>query len=359
MSFLCPVVILFIGLGLGGGLYYASYRVRSRMQVIESAKPCQAGSPVEGLIKLHGTVKSVNPNAFLTSPIEHFRCVYYKLVIEELRQEYISSGRTKPKSAWVPIVEDSQSIPMVIADETGQINVDPREAELDFKVQRTHTNLFSDLPKDVMESLQARYKIVVSSGNILKQLRYTEVVISQNQEVFAVGECEIEDGQATLKPKEHPVLLTFRNEEQVLRTGRITTAVFKYAAIGVPALFLAFAIFAFMSMWSSSSTEHTAKRGNEEWVTKVKSMSFSERAAAAKKLATLPVVKSQIPEVAPELNGLLDSNSSSQRDAALAAIKKGWGSSVNEPALRRLQEKSTDEWVQKDVAAAFKKISKQ
>jgi hypothetical protein len=358
MSFLCPVVLLAIGLSLGGGLFYASTRMRSRLKTIEDAKPCKAGEPVAGLVKLQGKIQAVDPHRLLTSPIDQKKCVYYRLVIEEHRQALITSGKTKSMGSWVPIVEDEQSIPMVIADETGALTINPKEAQLDFESSRTHANLFTSLPKEMMERLQARYKIVASTSFVPKQMRYTEVAIMQDQEVFAVGECEIEDGQATLTSKEHPLMLTFRNEQQVLRNGKITLTIFKALAVGVPALFLAFAVFAFMSVWSDSSKEHVAKDANQETIAQLKSPSYSERAKAAQKLAGIPAVKSEVPAVAPELNVLLESANSFQRESAIDAINNGWGSSVNEPALRRLRENTTDARVQREIDAALKKIAK-
>jgi hypothetical protein len=62
--------------------------------------------------------------------------------------------------------------------------------------------------------------------------------------------------------------------------------------------------------------------------------------------------------VAPELNVLLESANSFQRESAIAAIKNGWGSSVNEPALKRLRESTNDARVQREIEAALKKIAK-
>jgi hypothetical protein len=332
--------------------------MRSRLKTIEDAKPCKAGAPITGLVKLQGKIQAVDPHRLLTSPIDQKKCVYYRLLIEEHRQALITSGKSKNMSSWVPIVEDEQSIPMVIADETGALSLNPKEAQLDFESSRTHANLFSSLPAEMMERLKARYKIVTNISFVPKQMRYTEVAITQDQEVFAVGECEVNDGEATLTSKEHPLMLTFRNEEQVLRNGKITLTIFKALAVGVPALFLAFAVYASMSIWSDAAHEHAAKEGAQDTIARLKSPSFSERAKAAEKLARMPAVKSEVPAVAPELNVLLESANRFQRESAIAAIKNGWGSSVNEPALRRLQQNANDARLQREIDAALKKITK-
>src|SRR5262249_41167384 len=136
MMLICPLAFLVIGLSLGGGLFYASHRIRNRLKSIEEARPCKAGGLEAGFVKLHGTVKAVNPNHLLTSPIEKKPCVYYRLLIEELRQNTVTSisplkFQSKSSGSWVPIVEDVQALPMVIADSTGHVSIDPKEAQLD------------------------------------------------------------------------------------------------------------------------------------------------------------------------------------------------------------------------------------
>src|SRR5439155_6215028 len=90
-----------------------------------------------------------------------------------------------------------------------------------------------------------RYKIVTTTMFIPKQMRYTEVVIAEDAEVFVVGDCELEDGKAVLTRKEHPLLMTFRREQDVLRNGKIATWIFRVLAVVFPILFLALAWFTY------------------------------------------------------------------------------------------------------------------
>jgi hypothetical protein len=353
-----------VGLCLGGGLLFASYRMRCRLQSIEDARPCKAGNPGSGLVKLHGTAKAVDPGRLLTSPIEQKPCVYYRLVIEEYRQNTFTSGhilsqRSRTSGTWVPIIEDVQAVPMVIADETGAIDINPKEAQLDFQLNRRHANMFSSLPKELEESLREKYKIVTTGALLAKQMRYSELVIEQDQEVFVVGECAEKDGKPSLTKKEHPLLITFRNEKQVLRNGMISVVVMKVLAVVFPLIFLGLAVGVFFDQRSHQQALQATNDPLLETYGKLKSPSLSERATAARKLAESPVVKERVNDVSPYLNALLESNTSAQRDSALQAIKQGWGSKANEPALRRLQESNNQMRVQKDVAAALKAIGVQ
>jgi hypothetical protein len=252
MIFVLPLAFLVVGLGLGGGLLYASQRMRTRVECIQNARPCKAGSPVAGLVKMHGTVQAVNPGELLVSPIEQRPCVYYKLVIEQFRTSSstakTSVGRAPGSGSWEPIVEDVQAVPMVIADETGDVAIDPKEAQLDFKAKSKESNLFTSMPKELEESLRERYKIVTKTFFIPKQMRYTEVVIAQDAEVFVVGDCEMKDGKATLTRKDHPLLLTFRKEQEVVRNSKITATICTVAAVVVSCIFLAIAALLFTAV---------------------------------------------------------------------------------------------------------------
>ena len=253
MIIIFPLVFLAIGLGLSGGLFYATQRMRGRLQFIEDAQACKAGSPVNGIVKLNGIVKAVHPNELLVSPIEQKPCVYYRFVIEEHQQKIFStpakgSNTTGAAGSWVKIIEDVQAVPMVLADETGEVAIDPKNADMDFQVNRTHANLFSSLPKELEESLVERYKIVTKNFFLSKQMRYTEVVVAQDAEVFVVGDCEVQDGKATLAKKDHPLLITFRKEEQVLRNGNISVTIMKVLAVGLLVLFSAGAVGMYMQL---------------------------------------------------------------------------------------------------------------
>jgi hypothetical protein len=247
MLLIFPTVFLVVGLGLGCGLVFINVRTRSHMRSIEQATLCKAGSLISGPVKLEGVAKAVDPNALLISPIEQKPCVYFHLVIEQWQNAAIqtsASVRRGPGSgSWTPVVEDIQAIPMVVADETGEVAIDLKQAKLDLKAKRKHANFLNQLPKDLEQSLRDRYKIVTKTWFLPKQMRYTELVIAQDAEVFVFGDCEVKDGKATFDNSHQPVHLSFRNEKTVLRNGKIVTWVTGVGAVVVPIAFLLLAWF--------------------------------------------------------------------------------------------------------------------
>jgi hypothetical protein len=242
MLFILPAVFLIIGLGLGCGLLYGFSRTRTFLGSLEQARLCKAGSPVSGPIKIQGVAKAVDDKDLLISPIEQRPCVYYHLVIEEFHSS--KSSRTPsavPKrgpgsGSWVRLIDDKQAIPMVVADETGAVPIDANAARLDFKSNRRHANFLSKLPKELEQSLRERYKIVTSTFFIPKQMRYTEIVIPQDSEIFVHGNCEVEDGQATFDTKNHPLYLSFRKEKDLIRNSKISSVIMGAAGVLIPIL---------------------------------------------------------------------------------------------------------------------------
>jgi hypothetical protein len=251
MLLIFPAVFLLVGLGLTGGLAYVNYRTRGYLRSLEQARPCQANSLVPGPVKVQGVAKAVDEKDLLTSPIEQVPCVYYRLVIEQYQSSTYTRGsflnsRSTTTGTWVPIVEDVQAIPMVVADETGAVPIDPKQAKLDLQQSRRHANLFCGLPKDVEQGLRDRYKIVTTMAFLPKQMRYTEIVIAQDAPVFIHGECEVTDGKAAFTTQNQPLYLSFRNEEQLRRNGKITTWITGVAAVVVPILFVSLAVFTYL-----------------------------------------------------------------------------------------------------------------
>jgi hypothetical protein len=268
MLLIFPAVFLIVGLGLGCGLGYINYRTRNYLRSIEEARWCNAGSPGTGLVKMEGVAKAVDANDLLTSPIEQRPCVYYRLVIEQWHNSSSnaktpSSVRRGPASGyWERVIEDTQAIPMVVADKTGALPIDPKEAKLDLQSSRRQTNIFSQLPKDLEQSLRDRYKIVTKALWLPKQMRYTEVVIGEGDEVFVMGECEVKDGYATFSTKNHPLYLSFRKEENLVRNGKRTAVITAVAAIVVPILFLV------LACWTYKSTSEEFGPRNQPAATK-------------------------------------------------------------------------------------------
>lgn len=77
-----------------------------------------------GLVEIQGKVL---PEHVLTTPYSKSECVYYRSELEEYRVR--SRLSSDPEYEWVTISRDSHRLPFWAKDETGQILIDPSNAE--------------------------------------------------------------------------------------------------------------------------------------------------------------------------------------------------------------------------------------
>jgi hypothetical protein len=280
--------------------------------------------------------------------------------------------RNQVTGSWHNVIEDVQAIPMVIADETGEVSIDAREANLELKASAKERNMFQKLPQGLEESLRDRYKIVTKGLFLAKQMRYIETVITEDTEVFVVGDCEVKDGHAAFCKRSNPLLLSSRKEEEVVKLRKIMTRLTTIAGVAVPVVCALIAGYIFWSLAGlggprnqpgASARQNSGKDNGKaasvsQAIAKLKSSnaSLSDRAWAARKLAEAPVENGLVGEVAPLLNPLLESKDGFQRDSALLAIKHGWGSLDNEPILVRVAMNTKDARVQKEVTEVVKRL---
>ncbi len=85
-----------------------------------------------GLVEIHGSVKGAFEGECLFTPFSKTECVHYSYVIEERRK----SG--KNSVTWVRIAGGRRGVRFLAVDETGEVAVDPSEAEFNLEVHREY-----------------------------------------------------------------------------------------------------------------------------------------------------------------------------------------------------------------------------
>lgn len=373
MLYVFPAVFVVLGVSFGCLLWYGAHRAGRKLRRVADARTWAPG--VSGLVKVRGAARAEDPAGVLISPLEQRRCVYYRLVIEHFQSKSSNANtpgvKTVGGGSWVPVIEDEQAVPTVLTADGGAVGVDPRVAQVDFPPRRWHANLLTGLPAGVEESIRERYKLVTKTWFVPKQMRYTEVVIPEGADVFAVGDCEERNGRAELNGAGEPVLLTHRTERQVRRTGGITLAVMRALGVVFPVGFVTAAYFIYTSSAAAfgpqpqqpatraADAKPSAKPADpiDTAVTRFKgAQELTDRARAARALPELKADDERVDEVAPLLNPLLESKDVFHRDGALHAIQRGWGTVVNGPALRKLHRETNDARRQKDITAAIDRL---
>ncbi len=127
-------LLLVLGIGLFVGLvslYKGVVSYRRRAMIVDIPRS-NINSLAMGLVEIHGTVKGPSVGASLVTPFSKTECVYYSYKIEELRK----SG--KNSTTWVKIAGDVRETLFTAIDETGEVTVDPSEAEFSLEVHREY-----------------------------------------------------------------------------------------------------------------------------------------------------------------------------------------------------------------------------
>ncbi len=146
-------VVLLLGLG---ALYYG-FKQWKKYRLIADLSTSKARSMAAGFVELHGKVKPIKT---LVSPVSKAKCVYYK-VEHQIRR----------KGGWHTTNVEKEFQNFYVEDETGKIEVDPRQADM-------------DIPKD-------NVKI---GRELFATKRLVEYYLAPGDEVHIVGTAKIKPG---------------------------------------------------------------------------------------------------------------------------------------------------------------------
>jgi len=381
LALVIPGVILLFAFFFAGGMLIFAVKARNRIRLIQAAPWCKADQLITGLAKMRGTIVALDKEDLLVSPMTKTRCVFFKFVVEEQRTRTVTRMEgnrrvTRTETYWHPIVTDVQAVTTAVQDKTGEALVDLKEAELTLKAMQATSGTFKSVPADIERTLQKRYG-VSSKGLIFnKNMRYTEAVIEQGAKVFVVGHCKVKkSGTASFYKGDNPLLVTDKNEEDLVRHYKTRLIGFTVGAIVLPLFLGGVAAFTGFMLHKSKAAfalpqpkpqpQQPGPQGPQNppgdtispLLTQLQDPDPKKQAEAAKILAERDVDDAHHDEVARALNPLLEGNDNSARDQALRAITKGWGTQENEAALKKLLNHK-DAKVKNAAKAALDKLPK-
>jgi hypothetical protein len=242
IALIVPGVIVLFGLIFGGALLFFSIKARNRLKLIEAAPLCKADQLITGLAKMRGKVVALDEEDLLTSPMTKTVCVYYRFLVEEERTRTVTSyqnGRnvTRTERYWHTVVDDVQAVPSAVQDKTGEALVDLTAAELTLEAMQANSGTFNSVPASLERTLQKRYGVSGKGLIFNKSMRYTESVIEPGAKVFVVGDCKIKkSGTASFYKGDNPLLVTDKNEEELVGHYKKRFIGFLIGAIAVPLL---------------------------------------------------------------------------------------------------------------------------
>ena len=236
--------IALVGLGFAAGLIVGLVRARHRIKFIEAAPECQGGQLIAGLAKMRGEIRAVNGADLLVSPMTQAPCVYYKFVVEqECTRSDRTDGSMRPETDWHSVITDEQAVPAAVRDETGDALVDLKNAEVELsRGQRLESGTLNNAPAGLEHRLNKLYGFSSKGFIFNKSLRYIERVIEEGVRVFVVGEVKVHpSGTAVFIKGDHPLLVTDKSEDELVRHYKKEGIVFLIAALVVPLVLLGIA----------------------------------------------------------------------------------------------------------------------
>ena len=191
---------------VGAGLFYNGLRMRLIAQKIENTPTSKVRSIAIGLVEVMGKIKKFEQT--LSAPFTSKECVYYKILIEELR----SNGKS---SSWVTIKEETLGTKFYIEDETGKVLVDPKEAEINLKEKMFYeSGMFKQAPPS--EGIK-KYLSSIKFGplNLGPSRRFKEYRLDLNSQSYVLGSA-MENSkvkEASARHEENLIIAKGKNEK--------------------------------------------------------------------------------------------------------------------------------------------------
>ena len=173
--------IVWAGFGCcaGAGLFWKGLRDVRIGRAISNLPTSKARSVAMGPAELIGTAASLVP---ITDPVYRKACVYYRVDVEK---KVYSGGSRGRRADWVNIYHvASDDLPLLLVDETGQIPIHPRGAELYCKPIKRQVgwlrNLFSGVEEPVAKFLGS----MPGAGG---DFRLTAYILREKEPLYVLG----------------------------------------------------------------------------------------------------------------------------------------------------------------------------
>jgi hypothetical protein len=178
-----------------------------KKQFVENIPTSEAHSVAMGLVEMAGTIV---PIKLLKSPLSNADCVYYNFTVEELRR----SGK---HSHWVTIFSRKEHENFFIKDATGQVEIDPGDAEIDIPEDRqvnVNSMFFENENETEVKKCFEKLNISTSKGIALGPItiggspkrKITEWYLAPGGTVYVLGTAEPKPGVSSAKHEDMVII---------------------------------------------------------------------------------------------------------------------------------------------------------
>ena len=165
----------------GIALFIKGLIMLKKRRFIENMPTSKVRSIAMGIVEIYGAVKPYE-GRLLKSPLLQKACIYYDMMIQEMR----GSGKN---AHWVTIRSATDMIPFILEDETGKVLVDPKGSKVDFKKDLDYTTGFGNdyLPLTAKEYMKNNNLMSETFLGIGKSIKCTETIISPKDMLYILG----------------------------------------------------------------------------------------------------------------------------------------------------------------------------
>ncbi len=206
MHFLISAVLL----GIAGLLVWRGLLAKAKVKLITDTPTSQVSRIVPGIVEVKGKVRCGDKP--VVSPMTGSSCIYFRFHVEEYRSNSNGKG-----GSWRTVINDVKQSGCVLSDGTGEVKINLLEAEL--LLQPDHhakSGTFNDASAELEAALSAYGRS--SQGFIFnKSMRYTETVLREGDEVYAIGTASTHAGGGyQLSKGNHVFVVSDKPESEVV-----------------------------------------------------------------------------------------------------------------------------------------------
>ncbi|MFZ0322018.1 MAG: hypothetical protein WAL56_23025 [Candidatus Sulfotelmatobacter sp.] len=211
------LVWLAIGLCAGLYLFLNGFRLLHRRRLLLDTPTSKIRSAPMGMVELSGL--ATGPHTMI-APVTQRPCYYFRTLVWEWKQQ----GRNK---TWVKVAAECMHVPFFLDDNTGQVLIDPRGAELDLHLD-FHQE-FSDSLFTTKEEVPPNVRLFLSRHCVdtSHKIKVEEYCIKPKNALFLMGTLGENPGlEVTARPiqDEEPVSLTAGGLSFPLRGASLSLA---------------------------------------------------------------------------------------------------------------------------------------
>jgi uncharacterized protein YjeT (DUF2065 family) len=210
-------IVMFFG---GLFLFVRGFTWRKQLQQVLHTPTSKVRSIAMGAVELFGKARMRRQ---IMSPLTKTPCAYYHMTIEEYRVE----GKSK---RWVTVDEDASVERFYLVDETGEVLIDPAEAEIDIPMTtESRSGRGKDPSTTIIAYLKSEKLAYEGVFGMNKDLRFREYLIKEGDPLYILGTAKknpavkgavTNAGSILIAKGEEHFLISAKKEEEVLSALR-------------------------------------------------------------------------------------------------------------------------------------------